>query len=80
MSKASPRTIRLDEELDSKAQEWLEMNKKSGVDFSGLVNFALKEFIAKPQSIEFKPISLEKGIKTATAAMKRHRKAIDELK
>jgi hypothetical protein len=45
-----------------------------------LVNFAVKEYIAKPQSIDFEPVKLDKGLKTAMAAMKRHRKAIDELK
>lgn len=80
MSKTSPRTVRLDEELDSSVQQWLEVNKRAGVDFSTLVNFAVKEFIAKPQAIAFEPVSLDKGVKTAKAAMKRHRKAINELK
>ena len=81
MSKTSPRTVRLEEDLDAKVQKWLEVNKNAGVaDFTMLVNIALKQFIGKPQTIEFEAVSLDKGLKTATAAMKKHRKAIDELK
>ncbi len=80
MNKRNPRTVRLDEDLDSQVQQWLEINEKVGIDFSRLVNLAVKEFIASPQSVEFEPIAFKEGVKTAKAAMKKHRKAVDELK
>ena len=80
MSKSAPKTVRLDEEVDKAVQRWLEINKGVGIDFSVLTNRALMNFISQKQTIELESVSTERGLKTAQSAMRKHRKAIDELK
>ena len=72
-----PKTIRFDDELESKVEEYLE---KNDIKFSQLVNIAVEKFISEPQSIELEPIDSKKWEKTIAKAYKKHKHAMDKLK
>jgi hypothetical protein len=75
--KGKPNTVRLEEDLEPAVQQWLEINR---LDFSALVDVALREFIFKKQTIELQPVSPGTALKSATRMLRKHKKAIDELK
>ena len=74
---ASPRTIRLNEKLDSTIDKYL---KKNRMKFSQLVSLALQRFVSEPQTVTFVPADPEQFVKTAEKAFKRHKHAMDKLK
>lgn len=51
-----PKTVRLEEELEHKVEEYLEAN---GVKFSQLMNMAVAKFISEPQTIHLAPVKTE---------------------
>ena len=75
--KSKPKSIRLDEDLDKAVEQWTALNK---MDFSKLVEMALKEFIFSKQTIELEPVSMDEAMAAADRVMVRHKRAIDELK
>ena len=72
-----PKSIRLEEDLEQKVEEYLEIN---GVKFSQLVNLAVAKFISDPQTIHLAPIKTEKFIEQGKKAFKKHKDAMDKLK
>ena len=74
---ASPRTIRLNEKLDSTIDKYL---KKNRMKFSQLVSLALERFVSQPQTVTFVPADADEFVKTAEKAFKRHKHAMDKLK
>ena len=74
---ASPRTIRLNEKLDTTIDKYL---KKNRMKFSQLVSLALERFVSEPQTVTFVPADTEQFVKTAEKALKRHKHAMDKLR
>ena len=72
-----PKTIRLDDEIESKVEEYLD---KNGIKFSQLINNAVEKYISEPQTIELVPIEASKWEKTVGKAFKKHKHAMDKLK
>lgn len=72
-----PKTVRFDDELEAKVEEYLE---KNDIKFSQLVNIAVEKFISEPQSIQLEPISSKKWDQTVAKAYKKHKGAMDKLK
>jgi antitoxin component of RelBE/YafQ-DinJ toxin-antitoxin module len=72
-----PKTIRFDDELESKVEEYIE---KNDIKFSQLVNIAVEKFISEPQSIELTPIDAKKWAQTIEKTHKKHKGAMDKLK
>ena len=72
-----PKTVRFEEELEGKVEEYLEAN---GIKFSQLVNMAVSKFISEPQTIQLAPVSTNDFLKTATKAFSKHKNAMDKLK
>jgi predicted transcriptional regulator len=72
-----PKTVRLDDELESKVEEYIE---KNDIKFSQLINIAVEKFISEPQSIELEPIDSKKWKAAATKAYSKHKHAMDKLK
>ncbi len=72
-----PRTIRIDDELESELQAYL---KKNRMKFPQLVKLALKKFISEPQTITFEPVDKDEFLNVAEKAYKKHEKAMDRLK
>ena len=72
-----PKTIRLEDELESKVEEFLQ---KNSIKFPQLVNMALKKFISEPQTIELVPVDNETWTKATQKAYKKHKHAMDKLK
>jgi len=75
--KGKPNTIRLEQDLEVAVTQWTEQNN---MDFSDLVERALRDYIFKKQVIELQPVDKRKALAAAKKVMRRHRKAIDELK
>lgn len=72
-----PKTVRLEEELEHKVEEYLEAN---GVKFSQLMNMAVAKFISEPQTIHLAPVKTEAFSEQARKAFKKHKDAMDKLK
>ncbi len=72
-----PKTVRFDDELESKVEEYIE---KNDIKFSQLINIAVEKFISEPQSIELEPINSKKWEQTIAKAHKKHKNAMDKLK
>lgn len=72
-----PKTVRFEEDLEGKVEEYLEAN---GIKFSQLVNLAVSKFISEPQSIQLAPVDTKNFMKTATKAFHKHKNAMDKLK
>ena len=72
-----PKTVRFEEELEEKLEEYLEAN---GIRFSQLINLAVSKFISEPQSIQLAPVDTKDFMKTATKAFHKHKNAMDKLK
>ena len=72
-----PKSIRLDEQLEEKIEDYLEHNP---IKFPQLGAMALEKFISEPNSIELKPVDDAKFLETAKKAFKKHKHAMDKLK
>lgn len=72
-----PKTIRLDERLEQKVEEYIEANE---VKFSQLINMALTKFISEPQTIHLAPVKTGAFIQQAKKTFKKHKNAMDKLK
>ena len=72
-----PKSIRLDEELETKVESYLDAN---GIKFAQLVNLAVEKFINEPQTIQLAPVNTAEFSKTASKAFKKHKNAMDKLK
>ena len=72
-----PKTVRFEDELESKVEEYLE---KNDIKFSQLINLAVEKFISEPQSIELTPIESKKWEQTVAKAFKKHKHAMNKLK
>ena len=73
-----PKTIRFEEQLEPKVNEYVE---KNGMKLNQLVNLAVKKFITETNTIELEPVDIadENWNKTMKKAFKNNRKAIGEL-
>ena len=73
-----PKTIRFEEQLEPKVNEYVE---KNGMKLNQLVNLAVKKFITETNTIELEPVDIddESWNKTMKKAFKNNRKAMDEL-
>ncbi len=72
-----PKTIRFDDELEAKVENYLEKNK---IKLPQLVKMAVEKFISETQTITLVPADTEEFLKTAKAAYKKHKHAMDKLK
>lgn len=72
-----PKTVRFDDDLEKKIEEYLEAN---GIKFSQLVNLAVTQFISQPQAIRLVPVATGDFLKTAKSAFKKHKDAMNKLK
>jgi|GEM_PF-884073 len=75
--KGKPNTIRLEEDLEPAVHEWLKLNE---IEFSQLVDMALRDFIFKKQVIELKPVPLSVAKKSAKKMLRKYRDDLDQLK
>ena len=75
--KGKPSSVRLEHDLEPAVEQWLEINQ---LEFAELVDLALRDFIFKKQTIELKPVTLNTAAATAQKMLKRHKKAVDDLK
>lgn len=73
-----PKTIRFEEQLEPKVNEYVE---KNGMKLNQLVNLAVKKFITETNTIELEPVDIddENWNKTMKKAFENNRKAMDEL-
>lgn len=73
-----PKTIRFEEQLEPKVNEYVE---KNGMKLNQLVNLAVKKFITETNTIELEPVDIddESWNKSMKKAFKNNRKAMDEL-
>jgi len=72
-----PKTVRFDEDLEKKVEEYLDSND---IKFTQLVNLAVEKFISEPQTIELSPVDTKDFLSTAKKAFKKHKNAMDKLK
>jgi len=72
-----PKTIRFDDELESKVEKYLD---KNDIKFSQLINIAVEKFISEPQSIELQPINDKDWDQAMKKSFKKHKGAMDKLK
>lgn len=72
-----PKTIRFDDDLEKKVEEYLEAN---GIKFVQLVNMAVAKFITEPQTIQLAPVDTNDFMATAQKAFKKHKDTMDKLK
>jgi hypothetical protein len=72
-----PKTVRFDDELEKKIEEYLEAN---GLKFAQLLNMAINKFISEPQTIQLVPVPTTDFMATAQKAFKKHKDAMDKLK
>lgn len=72
-----PKTIRFDDELEAKVENYLEKNK---IKLPQLVKMAVEKFISETQTITLVPADTEEFLKTAKEAYKKHKHAMDKLK
>jgi hypothetical protein len=75
--KGKPNSVRLEKDLEPAVEQWLEINQ---LEFAQLVDLALRDFIFKKQTIELKPVDTKTALSAAKKMMKRHKKAVDDLK
>lgn len=75
--KGKPSSVRLEKDLEPAVEKWLEIND---LEFSQLVDLALRDFIFKKQTIELKPVSTKDALASAKKMMGAHKKSIDDLK
>ena len=75
--KGKPSSVRLERDLEPAVEQWLELNQ---LEFAELVDLALRDFIFKKQTIELKPVTLDTAAASAQKMLKRHKKAVDDLK
>ena len=80
MAKNAPTSIRLDETLKPKVEQWL---SKNDIGLSRLVNLAVANYISKPQILE--PVSVisatdEEVEQAAKELMVKHKPTLDRLK
>ena len=75
---SKPKTIRFDEQLESKVKEYAE---KNGMKLNQLVNLAVKKFITESNTIELEPVDIDdkNWNKSMKKAFKNNRKTMDEL-
>ncbi|MCM0605925.1 MAG: hypothetical protein KA715_07520 [Xanthomonadaceae bacterium] len=67
-----PKTVRFDDELEKKVEEYLETN---GIKFTQLMKMAVTKFISEPQSIHLAPVDT----KDFVASSKKHSKNTKKL-
>ena len=72
-----PKTVRFEDELEKKVEEYLEAN---GIKFAQLVNLAVAKFINEPQTIQLAPVATKDFMATAKKAFGKHKNAMDKLK
>lgn len=72
-----PKTIRLDDELEAKVENYLEKNQ---LKFPQLVKMAVEKFISETQTITLVPADTSEFLETAKSAYKKHKHAMDKLK
>jgi hypothetical protein len=72
-----PKNVRLNNELESKVEKYLEKNE---IKFSQLVNLAIEKFISEPQTITLIPADTKEFLKAADSAYDEHQEAMDKLK
>jgi hypothetical protein len=72
-----PRTVRFEEDLEQKVEEYLEVNE---VKFSQLINMAVAKFISEPQTIHLTPVKTDAFVAQAKKALNKHKDAMDKLK
>jgi len=72
-----PKTVRFDNELEQKVEEYLEAN---GIKFAQLVNMAVEKFITEPQTITLAPVDTKEFLSVAKKGFKKHKNAMDKLK
>ena len=75
--KGKPNSVRLELDLEPAVEQWLEINQ---LEFAVLVDLALRDFIFKKQTIELKPVDLDTATASAKKMMKRHKRAVENLK
>lgn len=80
MSKNTPTSIRIDENLRPKIEEWLD---KNNIGLSRLVNIAIAKYISEAQLLE--PVEIvtakdEDVQKSAKKMISKHKKALERLK
>ena len=71
-----PKTVRFNEELMLRVEEYLQRNK---IKFSQLIQMAITKFISKRQAIELVPVSSKKWKETMVKVYKKHKHAMDKL-
>ena len=74
MSKA--RTVRFDEEIEPVVDKFLE---KNDLNLNKLVNLAVRDYIARPHTIEIVPVSEDDWDKQMKKSYKKYKKTLDEL-
>lgn len=72
-----PKSIRLDEELESEIESYM---NKNNIKFPQLVTLALRQFISELQTIELRPVDDKKWSEAAERSFKKHKNAMDKLK
>lgn len=72
-----PKTVRFDDDLEKKVEQYLEAN---GIKFSQLVNLAVANFISKPQTIELAPVDTQPFLNAAKKGFQKHKNTMDRLK
>jgi len=72
-----PKTVRFDDDLEKKIEQYLEAN---GIKFSQLLNLAVANFISTPQTIQLAPVSTADFVATAKKAFHKHKNAMDKLR
>lgn len=75
--KGKPNSVRLEQDLEPAVQQWLEINR---LEFAELVDLALRDFIFKKQMIELRPVDFDTAVTSAQKMLKRHKKAVNDLK
>ena len=71
-----PKTIRLDDALERKVEEYIDTN---GIKFSQLVTLAVTKFISEPQSIELTPVKKRVFMEAAERVFRKHKDTMDKL-
>ncbi len=80
MARTNPKSLRLEEDVATVVEQWLEVNQSAGMDFSALANRALRAYVTQPHNIELKAVTFAEASKMIGGIMQDYKKAIDELK
>ena len=72
-----PKSIRLDDELESEVENYMKQNK---IKFPHLIALALQKFISEPQIIELRPVDDKNWSESVERSFKKHKNAMDKLK